>query len=266
MIGVFDDVGSFGEGDLGNLRHEGGVTTVVRPVGVEHAELGDGGFAVLALEILLGVDEVAGGHGEAEFAAVGVEVGLGFGIEAGEDGDVVWDGAGLGLGLGGDGDLVGIDGVDEVFFDRGELGVIEVSGEDNDAGGGDEGAVFSGEDLDALGGGIGPLVELAREELDGEGFFGGGQGEFGGRLLNLRLGEDELGGLGEFWVGEAIEIVSLQDAGGLDGVDSEVRAEVGDEMGGLGIEGRNFFDEKTMHDGKEVSGKAGGALERDVGV
>jgi len=76
FVGVLDDLGAFVEGDLGNLRHEGGVAAVIRPIGVEHAELGDGGLAVLALEIFLGVDEVGAGHGEAELASVGVEIGF----------------------------------------------------------------------------------------------------------------------------------------------------------------------------------------------
>ena len=41
------------------------------------------------------------------------------------------------------------------------------------------------------------------------------------RGLDLGLGEDEAGGLGEFRVGEAVEIVSLDDAGGGDGLDGE---------------------------------------------
>ena len=78
LVSVLDDVGAFVEGHLGDLRHESGVAAVVGPIGVEHAELGDRGLAALFVaEILLRVEKVGGGHGEAEFAAVGVEVGRG---------------------------------------------------------------------------------------------------------------------------------------------------------------------------------------------
>ena len=39
----------------------------------------------------------------------------------------------------------------------------------------DRGAVLAGEDLDALGGGVGALVELAGQVLDGEGVFVGSE-------------------------------------------------------------------------------------------
>ena len=55
---------------------------------------------------------------------------------------------------------MGVDRVDEVFLNRGEFIAGKRTLENDDAGGGDEGAVFSGEDLDALGGGVGTLVEL----------------------------------------------------------------------------------------------------------
>ena len=59
LVSVFDDFGPFVEGNLRNLRHESGVTTVIGPVGVEHAELGDGGLAVFFVaEILLRVKKV----------------------------------------------------------------------------------------------------------------------------------------------------------------------------------------------------------------
>ena len=79
LVSVFDDLGPFVEGNLRNLRHESGMTTVIGPIGVEHAELGDGGLAVFFVaEIFLRVEEVGSRHGEAKFTAVGVKVRLGF--------------------------------------------------------------------------------------------------------------------------------------------------------------------------------------------
>ena len=66
------------------------------------------------------------------------------------------------------------------------------------------------------------MVELAGEEFDSEGGFVAEDGKLGACGVNLGLGEDEPGGLFEFLVGEAIEIVSLNDAGGIDGIDGEI--------------------------------------------
>jgi len=100
-------------------------------------------------------------------------------------------------GLSRDGDFVGVYRVDEVGLNGGEFFLGDLAFENDDASGGDEGAVFSGENLDALGGGVGALVELAGEEFDGEGGFVCGEGEFVGSGFDLGLGENELGGLGE---------------------------------------------------------------------
>ena len=51
----------------------------------------------------------------------------------------------------------------------------------------------------------------------------------------------------EFFVGESIEVVSLNDAGGFKGIESEVGAEISNEVSGLAGEGDGFFDEKTVH-------------------
>ena len=73
-----------------------------------------------------------------------------------------------------------------------------------------------------MGGGVGALVELAGEEFDSEGSFVAGNRKLGACELNLGLGEDEPGGFFELFVGETIEIVSLHDAGGIDGIDGEI--------------------------------------------
>ena len=48
---------------------EGGVAAVVRPVGVDEADLGDGGIPVLALEVVLAEDDVGMVHGQALLVA-----------------------------------------------------------------------------------------------------------------------------------------------------------------------------------------------------
>ena len=90
--------GAFVEADFGDLRHEGGMTAVVRPIGIEHAELGDRWFTVLFLKIFLSMKKIGGRHRETEFATKVLKFCLGFLIESLEDGDV--------FGLGGFGALI----------------------------------------------------------------------------------------------------------------------------------------------------------------
>ena len=52
---------------------EGGVAAVVGPVGVDHADLGDGGVAVLALEVVLAELDVGMVHGQALLVAEGFQ-------------------------------------------------------------------------------------------------------------------------------------------------------------------------------------------------
>ena len=128
---------------------------------------------------------------------------------------------------------MGVDGVDEIFLEGVEFVCRDRALQNDDVCRANEGPLFPGEDLHALGGGVGALVELAGEEFDSEGSFVAGDGKLGACELNLGLGEDEPRGLFEFLVGEAIEIVSLHDAGGIDGIDGEICTEVSDEVSGL---------------------------------
>ena len=55
---------------------EGGVAAVVGPVGVDHADLGDGGVAVLIAEVLLAEGDVCLVHGKAAIGDKGGKAGL----------------------------------------------------------------------------------------------------------------------------------------------------------------------------------------------
>lgn len=61
-----------------------------------------------------------------------------------------------------------------------------------------------------------------------------------------------MGGLGKLLVGQAIEIISLNDAGRLDAFDRKIVAEICDEVSGLVGERSGFFDEKAMHGDEAV--------------
>ena len=80
------------------------MAAVVRPVGVEHPDLGQAWVALfLVAEIGLAELHVFGGHREAEIGAEGGGV---LGGEAGEDRDVVRRGWGLAVGKRRHGDFV----------------------------------------------------------------------------------------------------------------------------------------------------------------
>jgi len=58
-VGVLDELGAVLEGDFVDLGGEGGVAAVVRPVGVEHFDLGNGRVSTFFLgEVGLGEDHV----------------------------------------------------------------------------------------------------------------------------------------------------------------------------------------------------------------
>ena len=97
------------------------------------------------------------------------------------------------------------------------------------------------------------MVELAGEELDGEGMLAFFERELRCRGLDLWLGENERGSLGEFVIVQAIEIVSLNDASAGDGVDGKVRAEIGDEVLRFGGEFGGFFNEKAVHGSEAIA-------------
>ena len=139
---------------------------------------------------------------------------------------------------------MGVDGVDDVALDAGEVIGGKTAGEDDDLGGGDERAFLAGEDLDALRGGVGALVELAGEVFDGEGGLVFAEGEGGGSQVDLGLGEDLADGLVELGVAEAVDVVALDDADGVEAGEPEGFAQVVEEVAGFSVKLGLFFRRK----------------------
>ena len=105
--------------------------------------------------------------------------------------------------------FVGIYGVDDVGFDGIEIRGGQLAIKDDDAGGKNGGFIFPSENLDALGGGIGALVELTGEIGVGEGGFVFLKVKGGGCDIDLRLGKDGGAGACKFLIGNAIDIVAI---------------------------------------------------------
>ena len=214
--------------DLDVLEHgaKGGVAAMVGPVGVDDADLGDGGIAVLVLKILLAKRDVRLVHGKAALGDEGGEAGL---IELAEAVDDL-DGLGLGNILGkGFGELergqARFDGIHHVALDGLDVLVGQLAVQDIDLGGADGGSLALGDELDALAGGIRALVELAGQELHGErGDAAGGQLVVG----EVHLGFGEHGGDAgaEQVLVRAFHVVTVNEAQGVE----PLYAEDGDEL------------------------------------
>ena len=106
------------------LGAEGRVPAVVRPVGVDHPDLGDRGHAPLVPKVLLAEAEVSEAHGEAALSNESLQPLLVEVVEAIEQLDV----GGCGVGRLERGALVergpsGFDGIDDVGLDSGHVGV-----------------------------------------------------------------------------------------------------------------------------------------------
>ena len=189
---------------------------MVGPVGVDHADLGDRGHALLAGEVALAEGDVREVHGKAQAVDHGLELRLVELEEAVENLDV----GGLGVGLAQRGALLerglaSLDGVDDVVLDRGE-GLVGAGALDHvDLGAAHRGALALGDELHALGGGVGALVKLAGQRLHGKDAHVGGV-RVGWELARgdvyLRLGEDHGNAALKELVASALHVVAVDDA------------------------------------------------------
>ncbi len=222
--------------DVGEHGAKGGVAAVVRPVGVDHADLGDGRVALLAAEVLLAKGDVGLVHGK---AALGDNVGEAGGIElteALEDLDGLRFG---GLDLQGVGKLergdTRLDGVHYVVLDGLDVRIGKVALEHIDLGGAHVGALALADELHALGGGVGTLVKLAGQELHGE--HGGAVrlGQLVGCDVYLRLREDRGHARAEQLLVDALDVVAVDDAQAAQGVHAEDVAQLALELLGFNV-------------------------------
>ena len=199
---------------------EGSVAAVVGPVGVDQADLGDGGVAVLGLEVVLAELDVGVVHGQALLVAEGFQ---GIVVQGGK--------AGQGLHLGGDGKLhlegaallkagfTCLDGVDDVLFNGGDVVLSQIALQQVDAGAAHGGALALAEQLDALTGRVSTLVKLAGQVLNSKNVLGLGQGGVGG--VYRRLAEDSRDGLLEQDVVDTLDIITVDEPQTFQGLNAQ---------------------------------------------
>ena len=149
---------------------EGCMAAVIGPVGVQHADLGDGGITLFFLpEILLTEGDVVRVHGKAVAADKFFQRRAVQRAEAGQCRDFGWnlipDAKRFRLFQCG---FAGFHRVDDILFDLCDLCIRERAVKRVDFCGTDEGTFSAGEDLDALGRGVRTLIKLAGEILHGK--------------------------------------------------------------------------------------------------
>ena len=218
------------------VGEEGRVAAVVRPVGVDHADLGDGRVAALGVfKVVLAEGDVVGVHRE---PVAGDEVRQPRRVERGEAvecfhrrGDVVFDVERFGQ-------LerreAAFHRVDEIVLDRVERVRRDAAREDVHPRGTHDRLFLGGGEGDALGAGIGALVELAGQVLDREDLFarrGGGELVVG--QVDLRLGKDRAARGVEVGPVDPFNVVAVEDAHALDAVEHQYGAQVAEDSGRL---------------------------------
>ena len=142
---------------------------MVRPIGIQHTDLGDGGLAVLAGEVVADHLDVGQVHSQAHIVDDALQSSL---VQSGEalqglngGGNVVGDLQGLGHFQG---SLAGLHGVDDLLLDGLDLGLGGSAGQLIHPGGANQRTVALGDHLNALCGGVSALVELTGQVLHSE--------------------------------------------------------------------------------------------------
>ena len=215
---------------------EGGVAAVIGPVGVDHADLGDGGVAILIAEVLLAEGDVRLVHGKTALGDKGGKAGL---VELAEAVEHL-DGLGLGglhvqrLGQVERGDA-GLDGVHHVMLDGLYGSLVQIARDHIDLGGAHGGALALADELHALAGGVGALVKLAGQEFDGkDGAIACGELVIG--HVDLGLAKDGRDAGAEELLVDALDVVAVDDPQSLDALNAENLGQLALELLSLDVE------------------------------
>ena len=225
------------------------VAAVIRPVGVDHADLSDGRIAVLALEVILTELDIVVVHckavvyDEISKLGVGLVYESGEGLNAGRNGVLYFQGIVLVETA-----LAGLDCVDEVVLDTREVFIGYLSLEHVDLSVLNNRALAGAEHLNALSRGIRTLIELTGQELNSEhALVSGGLRELVIYLVYRRLGEH--GGNCGFKVlfRELFTVVAVDDPYIFDGLYAQRDIEVGKHGTAVYRELRLLFNVNTVY-------------------
>ena len=225
------------DGHVGHLGAERGMTAVVGPVGVDHLDLGDGGAAVFALEVLLAKRQVSLVHSQ---LTVGDELRQARGVKV-EEALEHLDRLGLGLRHGQriallKRSLARLDGVDDVTFDGLNVLIGQRAGQQVHLRAANLGALALADQLDALACRCRALVELAGQELHGEHLRAVGPRQLCRCHIDLGLAEHGGNALIEQLLRDALHVVAVHQTQTLERGDAQDAAQLVRQLLGLNVE------------------------------
>ena len=229
--------------DGGQFRREGRMAAMVAPVGVEDPEFRLGRIALFAGEIPDDFPEVVRVHGQSPLLAEGSQVRFLHGRETFQHLDR------LDVGLLAETELgqvflTGLDGIDEIMADRGQILFGQVVIKNKQARRTDLHVCIGVHQMDAVDGRGGALVELARDVLDGK-VFPAFEGTGIGNGVRHGFAENRIAAFFQQFLGESGQVIDIEEAEFAQG-ESEVLVEFLAEALGLDAEGRTFFDEDSL--------------------
>ena len=204
------------EGDAVHRRQKGGVAAVIRPIGVDHADLREGGIAPLFAEIVAAEGDVVLVHREGILIDKLLKL-LPFHLQKAAErfhfgGNGVRDVQRFGES---EARLAALHGVDDVLFEGGKRLFGDVPVHRIELCRAHEGALALRNELDALRRRIGALIELPGEVFHSE-HLGARKFEFFRRSVHLRLGKHRLHAGVEERFFNVFGVVTVDDADVLD--------------------------------------------------
>ena len=238
--------------NVGKLSAERGVTTMIGPVRIDNANLGDSGVASNFLEVSLEEFDIRLVHGK---AALFTELGKARVVELGEALDNLYR-----LGFGHlhlerfarlERSFTSFDWVDNVMLDSGNIRLGKLALQHIHFGAANCRAFTLADELDAFACGISALVELTGKELDGENRLARRAFAFQGSLnlgaafarrIYLRFAEYHGDALLEQLIGNALDIVAINKAQTRKRLHAQDRLQLVQELPRLDIETGLFLN------------------------
>ncbi len=226
-----------GDGHLVEHGAEGGVAAVIRPVGVDHLDLGDGRVAPLFGKVGAAELDVGQVHGQAAISDEGGQLVVGKLGEAVDDLHVGRALEGHGQGVAGiQRGLAGLHRVDDIALHGFHGGLVQIALQVVHHRRAHQRALPLADELDALTRGIGALVELAGQKFHGEHRGPVGFGQLEGGNVGLRLGEHRGHASSEQLLADALHVVAVYQAHGREPLDAHDVAQLGGQRAGLAVE------------------------------
>ena len=232
------------DSDVFKHRVEGGMAAVVRPVGIHHLDLGDGGAALLLIaEVSPEERDIRQVHSKPALVDKGLQA---RGIELVK---ALQNLDGLGLRMlhleGGNGiqrRLARLDGVDHVVFDGIDICRREIALQIADLGAAHVGALAAADELHALACRVCPLVKLAGQILHGKNGSTGGIWQLKAHIVGLRLAKNSGHALGEELVADPLYVVAVNQTHSAQSIDLQDAAQLTQKLLRLYIKARLLFD------------------------